>query len=582
MRRIIEGDLSIVPFYTIGLGSTGIFEDFLPSINGMVFLKERISGPTGGHFYHAQTVDSLLEIFVNILKASKKAQEIRKGYALDVDSAIERISIIVSKRGAGQQYDTTNDLILIDPQGTEIRSSKRPDNITWHGTSPYFDLIIIDKPHVGQWHIKHTGGNNPPVVSIMKTWLTLGYDMNTLYYENEQKLISAWVVDNRKGEPADVPYTISAKFDMEDRFDASLNFRSFHASDNKKYSTEIDAGAIGTYYMQIMAEDKEAFFRRESEPIKIRVERERMPFLNVSKASPYINRLDWDGILLEAEVDRAILDIERPPDVRFLYAGKDTAIFKDADAVTLGWKPEGNKISYASGLKLKPGEYKGYFSVSGILRNGERFSLRSRNYSFDVRWWWLWQLSICLGVAVMFLAMGWLARRPERTRVPRIELIVVPSLLFIGSFILWRSDKPLPSFQVISGIFLYMIFWLYIWKSQRLHPRFAGELVFIRPSGRAAISLKGHASAMPRRWGRFGQYVESGSLIPGLRNVSFRLSVRRTGGRKVMEVEREKDILKVNGRQVGASDIFHRDRISFRDNGMDYEIELSNPDMPKI
>lgn len=580
--RLIEGDLNMVPFYTIGIGNTGIYENFLPGINGMAFLKDRISDPTGGHFYHARTVDDLLEIFVNILKASKKAPEIRKGYILDVDNAIERISVIAAKRGSTQQYSTGNDLILTDPQGTEITYNKRPDNVTWHGASPYFDLIIINKPKMGQWRIRGTGNNNQPVVSIMKTWLTLAYDVNTLYYENEQKLISAWVEDNMEGEPSDIPYTMSARFDMEDRFDSSYNFKSFHAAEGHKYSTEIDADAIGAYYVQIVAENKDAFFRRVSEPVRIRVERERTPFLNISKAGPYVNRLGWDGVLLGAEVDRAVLDFERAPDVRFYFTDTGAAIFKGIDTVTLGWKPEGNKISYASQLKLRPGEYRGYYSVAGTLRNGERFTLRSRNYTLFVRWWWLWQLLICLGIALIFLAIGWMARRPERARLPKTELIIVSALLFIGSFVMWDSYKFLPSVTVISAAIIYMILWLLIWKSDRLHPRLAGELIFIKPSGMPAISLKGHEYAMPGRLGRFGQYVDSGSLIPGLKNVSFRLSARRTGGRKVIELERERDVVRVNGRQVTSSDIFHRDRINFRDNSRDYEIEFSNPDIPKI
>lgn len=578
-RLLTETDLNIIPFYTIGIGNTGIYEEFLKingeSFNGERLLKEKISLPTGGYFHHAKRVDDLLDIFVDILKVTKKAPEIRKGHVLDVDKAIERISMIVAKRGENQQYCQSNDLVLIDPEGYRIKYSKKPESIKWYGASPYYDLIVIEKPHIGQWLIKSTSGINPPVISIMKTWLTLAYDVNTLYFENEQKIISAWVKDNRRGKVSKESYTVMAKFDKEDRFTNSYNFIRLRKDQEEKYSSEINVTAVGNYRMQIVAENKEIFFRRTSEPIDIRIEPERIKFVDVSKNSPYINKFGWDGVSIGAIINRDILDFERPPEVRFFLAVKDKR--KIENIIPLTWQFDENRISYASLLKFNPGDYRGYYNVAGTLKNGERINIRSPHYRFVIKWWWPWRALICLSIAGVFLLIGWIFRKPEKKILfPKVEIIIVSFLLFISIFGLWRDDMFTPSFLIIIVASLYMAFWLIVWKSEILHPRLEGKLIFKKPEPKT-IDLRSEKFLKPRMLGRFGQFVESNSIIHDLKDVSFRLYSIVESRKKVIKLERLRGTITINEKRVIApKNIYHGNIIKFTDTGRQYEIEFSN------
>jgi hypothetical protein len=449
--RLMETDLSDIPFHTIGLGTTSIYEDFLPQTTGLYLLKERIAQPTGGRFYHARTVDDLLGIFVNILKSTRLDIEIRENtYGIDIDPAIERLSILAAKRGSIREYCRSNDLVIVDPNSANNKLGNNAGNISWHGSSSFFDQIVIDQPQSGRWTVRNTAGENPPIVCVMKTWLMLQYDVGTLYSENEQKAITAWIFDRRSRNASKDPYTFRAKFDSEDRFDSS--FISFQLQPDKdgKFKSEIDETKEGRYRLQLVAENGEHFFRRASAPISVVIEKDVVPFVDVSRLSPYENHLGWGGVQVGTTIDGNKWVVDRPPDVIFHYGPGRKANKMHNDSIALLPRLDSERFNYSATLSLEPGTYSGYYTVSASLKNGERKGIRSRGYQFTVHWWWPWQLLLSLAPCLLLLGVGWLVKKPESVWQSRLWVLLPSAALMAGIFVLWRRDAILPPLRSLS------------------------------------------------------------------------------------------------------------------------------------
>ena len=78
----LKEKLSGVPFYTIGLGDKEIHDKFLARGERVGFLRDQLAAPTGGRFFHARSVNQLIEIYLKILRITTGASEIEGKFAV--------------------------------------------------------------------------------------------------------------------------------------------------------------------------------------------------------------------------------------------------------------------------------------------------------------------------------------------------------------------------------------------------------------------------------------------------------------------------------------------------------------------
>ena len=521
-------NLSDIPFYTIGLGENEIYENFLDHINGLTLLGDDIANTTGGQFYHIRSVDALIETYFKILRVTKGISEITGRHIFWVDESTKRISTLVIKRRLTRDICVTRDIYIEDARGQDIthhnyaqfyQGQDLPTQIRWQ-TSRYYDLIIVENPFKGRWRVGLANGNEPEVISILKTLINLRCKVKRSYWDREKKIALAWLYDERKEGLSDIPCEITAKFDKAQDFEGSHNYIPFKKADNDVYVAQIKAHLPDDYLLEVRAEDEANYFYRLTEPIPFSIKESYFSFAFPQKT---IEKwmVGWKGFSLGATLDTKASNytpFQKEPDV-FLHLQKidEEGKMHPLPHQELSKYMEGDRLVYALNIKeIDLGRYTGHFSLGGILDTGEKVDIASEDFFFEVK-------------------------RP-----------------------IWEYGA--------FGLIGIVVFGMATWS---LRPNLMGSLRIVSPHVKT-IPLKGHHSTKKGLKGDCLTFGQGGAELSELKQVSFTISGRWWKkmevkvGRGRIEIVRHRGKLSLG---PGRSDLLSpKDKILFTDSGKKYEM----------
>lgn len=542
----LQRELTTYPFFTIGLGDSEIYDFFLPNqqINGLKLMKS-IAEFTSGRFYHIhsknQFIDPflLIDTYVDIIRTTKKLSIVPGRTTFRVDKSVEKIVSIIMKVSVTEKLCSTPEISIIAPDKRKITYFQKPDFVLWRSLY-YFDVITIENPEEGEWKIELDSGAQPNVINIFKSYINLRFDIKKEYWSNEEKIVRAWLYDEKNGRISSIPCELRARFQHEEKFESSSFDIPFEKKNDGTYITLLkskDALTIepGDYLIQIRAENKDKWFYRMEGPFRIRIKEPFFSFIFPDNMN--VKKVGWKGVVFKGEIDtkhKNFLSFEEGPEliVSIEKIEKDGKLHL-LPSVTLERVEKNGKFSYTKVSLLDKGSYQGYFVLKGLLTNGERMEIRSEKFYFSVVGWWFYKV------------------------------------IYIG---------------VVLAVLMFSL-WIIFWKTERFNPKLDGKIDIISPRDYrpSTIDLRREKNKKKRNWGRGGEYLEFGygkKLLSDLRNVSFRLESFWKKGKKV-KITVEKGTIRKNGQLFESDYIFHLDKISFSDGGREFEIQFKNPQILK-
>lgn len=110
-------------------------------------LLQQLAAATGGWFEHAENADQLERIFLRMFEkaANPDTLPLIDNQVL-VDDSIGELTLLVFRK------DTAPATTLTMPDGLTFGSARLPPNVHWHSDARY-DLVTVDKPATGPWHV---------------------------------------------------------------------------------------------------------------------------------------------------------------------------------------------------------------------------------------------------------------------------------------------------------------------------------------------------------------------------------------------------------------------------------------------
>ena len=115
-------------------------------------LLENFAKEAGGQYWFAPDATTIHRKFSELFLSIKKPQVLPlEGAGFEIDSGIQEATFYVNKQD-GQN------VVIVDPRGTEIDSTHIPPNIKWF-SGALFDVVTVRQPMPGRWGVK--GIENP-------------------------------------------------------------------------------------------------------------------------------------------------------------------------------------------------------------------------------------------------------------------------------------------------------------------------------------------------------------------------------------------------------------------------------------
>ena len=440
-----QNELADINFYTVVLGNTYCNDVILKKVEGKdlngKLLMRNFLATSDDHFFHAQTLDQLLNIAVDILNKTKGISAIgEKAQAnqFRIDDSVETMTLIVRKRSMdGKSQVKSSEILLNQPQ-----AATPPENQSVYRSSAYryFDLFVVRNPVEGIWSVTLADGNQPEVFSKIVTPLELKIDAKSRYYSNESALFRTWVFDQKTSQIVkDQNFQIKAHLAEAGQLDTSNVYADFH----------VDA-ETGQHYLEVPAEiikltqlaDKpdrlsvEVIARRfkgastELDPWFIR----RSPVFTLHIVEPFFEwslqknrylKLPFKNESLEFGVKLDTIHpqnpgFEVPPGLNFSLDRYDeeSNAFASIDQKTIQGEAEQDGIIYREINPLNSiatGSYRYRYQLKGVIKRGGPFLITSPRYHFAVQSysydsWQFWLAASLLGLFFLCLINSKIAK----------------------------------------------------------------------------------------------------------------------------------------------------------------------------
>jgi len=522
-----------MPFYTLGLGEKEIEDEFLSGVSGEKLLT-RMAVDSGGRFYRVRSVNDLVETCVGLLRFIKGYGELTEKQVFWTDESTLRLALLVIKRLPERQICRTGDIRVKDPGKREVsfdeasNYQKEKTRIIWRqGT--YYDLILIEKPHIGEWTVNHLSGEPPRVVALIRNQVHLRYLVQREYWDQERKVAMAWLYDERKSVLSERPCQIDLKFDIPKDFKETQNKIRFEKTKEATFLNSLllkgKEPASGKYLMEIMAEDKASFFSRRSPLVSVNVKE---AYFNFIQPDGTIQKwpIFWKGLKFGAMLDSGHPNFPQFRDLPKISLHIEKIEEKRRDPLPkmeIPYEKSGKKIIYQLRKPdMKLGEYGGYYVLEGRLVSGKEVRHLSPLFYFSLKWpFWVWVIGVVI-------------------------------LLFLFYFILY-------SFR----------------------PKLYGRLEFSKPQGRPPILLTKHKKVKKSIRGDTLRLGSGGGELTELMQTSFILTGVRGKGLKI-KLEKGNLSLTKDGqtRPLTSSELYRGDILTVSDQGRDYVVEINSPRRP--
>lgn len=440
MNQILAEQLAGINIYAVVLGNTycnhPISERTLPGLTGKRLMRDHIAKSLD-RFFHAESLDQLLEIAVNILSRAKgitSLGEKKETNKFKIDSSVESMTLIVRKRSTdGSILCTSADIILKKP---EKGTSKKAESIYMSSDYRYFDLIVIRNPREGLWSIDLASGRQPEVLSKIVSPLELKFTPRDKYYLNESATVTARIFNKKTSQISKAPFIIKGRLAVDGNLDRSNIYIDFHPDSNtgqyylqvpkeilRKLSSE---GKPITVTMEVTAQRPrpddskkvDPWFIRRLGPVTIKFVE---PFIEWSIQEPRLFKIPLIGRLLEGVfkvpiVDKgvyfgAVLDPEHDryphfeglPRLKFMLElfDDESESYRSLTEKMLDGTDEKGRIIYRTKDSFQgPGQYRYAYALEGVIKEGGSFIIRSPEYYFEIR---SCVLEFWVGLAILVL-----------------------------------------------------------------------------------------------------------------------------------------------------------------------------------
>jgi len=218
-RTLAREPLSKLDLYAVALG-----RDRSPipglAIDGITLMEASIAR-SADHFFHAQSIDNVLESVVTILNKAKGSGSLEEPGTAEfrIDNTVESLTLVVRKRSTdGTELCRSGSIQLVAPDG---RTAQRVNyqavlggSLYWNSAYEYFDLLRVTRPHEGNWKVALAGGGTPRVLSRINTPVELRFELKasskSRVFVNEAAALTAWLFNQRDRTVSKEAYEIQA------------------------------------------------------------------------------------------------------------------------------------------------------------------------------------------------------------------------------------------------------------------------------------------------------------------------------------------------------------------------------------
>ncbi|MBN1567633.1 MAG: VWA domain-containing protein [Acidobacteria bacterium] len=435
MQKYISSSIVNIDIYAVVLGDTysripinGLREQ---PINGQL-LMQRYLARSANRYYHAKSLDQILEAAVHILSKSKGITSLGETGepSFKIDETVESMSFIVRKRstGRGELYASTD--IQLKWPGMKSEESigsgttslnNTPTSVYWNDQYEFFDVITVRKPIAGLWEIGLKTNRPIEFLSRIITPIELRIAAKEHYFLNESSTLSAYLFDrNSKSIPKE-ECKIQAKIAADA---ASLNKSNTYvelqkAADSSEFHLEMPssvAGAAGrknlpgTLALQLIAErPNDEWFIRRSTPFIVEL---REPFVEWRRQAATSIKIPLYGNWPAIQPFAGAINREHPNYPQFEAPPQTILLLERYDDDSRAFQPCSQTIlTSASGERAvlsdqlsKTGIYRYSYMLEGNDRRTGPYTLRSPWYSMDIRWGW----EYAVGEIVLLWLIAWL------------------------------------------------------------------------------------------------------------------------------------------------------------------------------
>ena len=268
-------------------------------------LLEKMASETGGFFRFAREDKDVHLMFASIFEKIKTPDTVPfEGGSFTIDREIREATVLITKKPKTR-------LSLMDPSNNKNTAVRHTSHLAWFESS-VFDMITIQEPLAGIWHVKQSVNEGNKVYVL--TDLSLKTSFNKDFAERGDRIvIDAWL-EKQGGIVTEKDVLESTTFSAEIAGpENKMITRAILSSPSNtiaglaagKYSATIPIEAAGEFTIKLLAQGKT--FKREKvviikvvePPAAPPVERKQAPLPAIVQQMPADEKIHWMTVLVK-------------------------------------------------------------------------------------------------------------------------------------------------------------------------------------------------------------------------------------------------------------------------------------------
>lgn len=230
-------------------------------------LLKRLAVATGGIFTVANNADQLSQAFLRALDNASPSEQVPISHnQFQVDKSIRELTALVFHKTGSQKTQ------LVRPDGVKIGADSTGSQVHWLHEKAY-DLVTIEKPMPGQWHIDAQLKPNSRVTVVSNFRMAVSDLPANFYPDDRLDLGVAFYDDKSQITNKDLLRLISVSVTISDnhgRSGTKIISDPDHVPDNGVYHEPITRlDEPGSYQVKVRADGK-TFQRQQTQTITLR------------------------------------------------------------------------------------------------------------------------------------------------------------------------------------------------------------------------------------------------------------------------------------------------------------------------
>ena len=422
--KIRQKELAETSIYAVVLGDTSCKDVILRNVDGKELdgksLMRRYIASSEDHFFHAQNMNHLLDIGVDILTKIKGISAIGKqaqANQFKIDDSVETMTLVVRKRSRdGTILCNSSDILLNQP----VARPNSRQSIYKSTKYQHFDLIVVRNPDEGIWSVTLANGKEPEVLSKIVTTIELRSSYRSRYYLNETALIKAWVFDRKNAAIVrDQRYQLKAHLLKAANLNPSNLYLPLHRdAETGQHFLEVPGELLAgldmgrkpvKLEMEVVAErskegtaEMDPWFFRETPAFSVEFVE---PFIEWGLQGerliklPFVKKdLIFGAALKASHTQRPEFELPPKLEIEVERFDKKANAFTPLFKTSIEPKAEKDALIYRNVRQMKSldsGMYRYQYDLKGIVKLAGPFEIKSPGYLFEVQSfsydsWWFW------------------------------------------------------------------------------------------------------------------------------------------------------------------------------------------------